>query len=182
MKNHLIDITVAAEGQVALTASIAALRQELAVFAISLDPTQRKNYARLGLRNETFSRSVLDLARQKPEIVPNTIDVLALQRDVVARDLLLPLLLELKSSTQLLEDTTIALGIDIFESARGIYKSAKVTAGISGTSAIIREIGQRFAGQRRKKKSTPTTPTPTDGTGSTSGTGENNNGTVNPTL
>jgi hypothetical protein len=189
MRNHLIDVTIPAEALAALAASTTTLSQTVAGFAISLDPAQRVDHARLGFRNETFARSVLDLANQKPEIVPATIDVTAVQRDLLAREQLLPVLLQLKSVTQLVEDTTIALGIDIFESARGIYMSAKVTSGISGTSTVLKEIGRRFEGIGRKKKPatepTPTTPPPPTGATGTSGTSsgtDNDNGTVIPTL
>jgi hypothetical protein len=152
MKNHLIDVVLTPEALTDLTQTIAALNTGVAEFALSMDRSQRKRHAKLGLRNETFSRAILDLAAKKPDIVPATIDVAAVQRDLAAREQLLPLLWQLKSLILLLENTTTALGIDIYEATRGIYKAAKITAGISGTSAVLQEIGKRFANQGRRKQ------------------------------
>jgi hypothetical protein len=157
MKNHLIDVVLTPETLADLTETVATLNAGVAEFALSMDRAQRKHHAKLGLRNETFSRAILDLADKKPEIVPATIDVGAVQRDLAAREQLLPLLWQLKSLTLLLENTTTALGIDIYEATRGIYKAAKVTAGISGTTAVLQEIGKRFANQGRRKQKSPET-------------------------
>jgi hypothetical protein len=155
MKNHLIDVVLTPETLTTLTDTIATLNANVAEFSLSMDRAQRKRHAKLGLRNETFSRAILDLAGKRPEIVPATIDVAAVQRDLSAREQLLPLLWQLKSLTLLLENTTVALGIDIYEATRGIYKAAKVTAGISGTTAVLQEIGKRFANQGRRKPAAP---------------------------
>ena len=92
MKKHLIDITPAAEDITAATAHFTGLRQSLATILHSLEESQRKHTQKLGRRNETWCLEVMEVARQHPEVVPAGIDMAALERDIAAREIVLPLL------------------------------------------------------------------------------------------
>ncbi len=163
MKKHLVDMTVSAEALTAALADITGLEGFVEPFAFTLDDDQRKRLQRLGLRNESFSRGVIELAQQNPGLVPATIELAALERDIAAREQLLPLLFRLKRLVRMLEDTTIALGVDMYEGARGLYKTMKVTAEINGLVEVITALGERFAAQGRRKQTPAEDPTPTSG-------------------
>src|SRR5215216_2798150 len=98
MKNHIIDTTIAAEDVLLLGTTTTTLREKVDTYGITLDDAQRTNYQRMGIRNETFSRSILDLAAQRPDIVPAWVDIAAIQRDVAAREQLMPLLFSSRPS------------------------------------------------------------------------------------
>jgi len=156
MKNHLIDITIAAESRTAMTTSVANLNTEISAFGINLDDAQRKHSQKLGTRNETFAREMLEFARQHPNLIPAGIDITAIQRDLDARDAITPVLFQLKALVRTLEDTHTALGVDLFNGTRAFYKAVKPIALINGVQDIIKRIGQRFANQGpRKAQPTP---------------------------
>jgi hypothetical protein len=171
MKNHLIDATITAESHTAMLASLTTLATALAPVGIHLDDAQRKHYQHIGTRNETFSRDMLSLATERPELVPAGISLAALQRDLTAREQLTPILFQLQALTRLVEDTHTALGIDLYNGGRAMYKAVKPIALINGVADIIARIGQRFA----RPSKAATTPPPEGGSSTT-------NGTVNPTL
>ncbi|MHA3771344.1 hypothetical protein ACXR0O_07370 [Verrucomicrobiota bacterium sgz303538] len=166
MKKHLIDVVFSPEDMTAVTGHLTGLLSKLEPSAFALDDDQRKRLQRLGLRNESFSRGVMELARQNPKLVPLTIDMSALERDIVAREQLLPALYQLQRITKLVEDTCIALGVDIYNGSRGLYKAMKVVAEINGISEIVEELGRRFARNTRTTQlpdagsSSSTTPPP----------------------
>ena len=116
MKKHLIDITVASETVTTAKGHIDSLRTSL-TFLLSLQEDERKRLRRLGLRNETFSLGAIEVARSHPQVIPPGIDMAAIERDITAREQLLPLLRDLQSLTRMLEDTGILLGGDIYESS-----------------------------------------------------------------
>lgn len=155
MKKHLIDITLGAESLTNLSTHLTGVESEITPIAYSLDDDQRKRLHRMGLRNETFSRATLDVARQNPSLVPITIDLAAIERDLVAREQLMPTLFRLRRMTRLLEDTVIALGVDAYNGARGLYKSMKVVAEINGMDEIVADLGERFARQGQPKLEAP---------------------------
>jgi hypothetical protein len=104
---------------------------------------------------------VIELARQNPGLIPATIELAALERDIAAREQLLPLLFRLQRLVRMLEDTTIALGVDMYEGARGLYKAMKITAEINGLVEVVAALGERFAAQGRRKQTPSEEPTPT---------------------
>jgi hypothetical protein len=151
MKNYIIDATITAETITNISGGLTGIEQEIATFALTLDAAQRKHSLRIGTRNETFCREMMDLAQDRPELFPAGIDLAALERDVAARDKLTPILFRLKALTRQVEDTHIALGVDIYNGTRAMYKAVKPLALINGVAEIIARIGQRFAGQGRRK-------------------------------
>ena len=157
MKNHIVDATISAESTVAMNAAATTLRTEVDLFGIQLDDAQRKHSQKMGTRNETFSREMMEFARQYPQLMPAGIDVAALERDLVARDKVTPLLFQLTAMVRILEDTHTALGIDLFNGTRALYKAVKPIAEINGVQDIISRIGQRFAGQGSRTTPPPTT-------------------------
>src|SRR5262245_1779076 len=93
MKKHLIDVVIAAEDMTAAVTHMTGLNQKLSPALQVLQDGDRNRVQHLGTRNETFSMAAIELARQYPQIIPAGIDMDALERDIVARQQLLPLLI-----------------------------------------------------------------------------------------
>ena len=161
MKNDITDITLAAESLLAIRTAITNLNTEFAVFTVTLDEAQRKHSQHMGQRNETFSRDITELAKERPELIPARLSIAAIERDIAAREQLTPLLLQLQTLTQRLLDTHSALGIDIYNAARAVYAYLKVGAEVNGISEALARIGARFAGQGRRQTSQDPAPVPT---------------------
>ena len=156
MKNHLIDVTIAPESITGIAAGITSIKAEVSTFSLKMDDAQRKHSQKIGTRNETFAREMLEFARQRPDLRPGGIDFAAIERDLTARDQVTPMLLELKALVRCLEDTHTALGVDLFNGTRGMYMAMKPIAEINGVQDVIDRIGQRFVGQGRRKKAPDT--------------------------
>jgi hypothetical protein len=78
------------------------------------------------------------------------------ERPVAREQQLTPVLFHLKALTRQVEDTHNALGIDLYNGCRALYKAIKPIALINGVADLIARIGQRFARQGRRK-ATPKT-------------------------
>ncbi len=122
-----------------------------------MDDAQRKHSQKIGTRNETIAREMMEFARQRPDLRPGGIDFAAIERDLTARDQITPMIHELKALVRCLEDTHTALGVDLFNGTRGMYMSMNPIAEINGVQDVIERIGQRFAGQGKRKKASDTT-------------------------
>ena len=156
MKNHIIDATIGAESITAMTGAVTTLNTEVAEFSVNLDDAERKHSQKMGTRNETFAREMLDFAQQYPNLIPAIIDVAELQRDLVAREQITPILFQVEALARTLRDTHTALGIDLYNGTRAMYKTVKPIAAIHGVQDVINRIGLRFAEQGKRK----TAPTP----------------------
>ena len=162
MKNHLLDITITPESLTDISAGITAIKAEVSTFSLTMDDAQRKHSQKIGTRNETFAREMMEFARQRPDLRPGGINFAAIERDLIARDQVTPVLFQLKTLVRALEDTNMALGIDLFNGTRGMYKAVKPIAEINGVQDVIAQIGQRFARPRKSTTTaTPATPEPT---------------------
>jgi hypothetical protein len=94
-------------------------------------------------------------------LVPPTIEVNALERDLTARQQLAPILVQLRNLTKLAEDTHAALGIDVYNGARALYATMKVTAKVNGIADIISRIGERFKANGQRSTEPVPSPAPT---------------------
>ena len=163
MKNHIIDATITAESITTMTTAVTTLNTEVAEFGIHLDDAERKHSQKMGTRNETFAREMLEFALQRPELMPAGISVAALQRDLLARDQITPLLFQVEALARTLRDTHTALGVDLFNGTRGLYKAVKPIAVINGVQDIISRIGLRFARPKRSAAEPTTSGTESSG-------------------
>ena len=145
MKKHLIDIVIAADDMTAATTHMTGLRQKLASALQILQDGDRNRVQHLGTRNETFSMAAVELARQHPQIIPAGIDMAALERDIAARQQLLPMLLNARQLTRMLEDTVAMLGVDIYNGGRAIYRSAQIVGDLYGLAEVVEQLSQHFA-------------------------------------
>ena len=161
MKKHLIDITPSAESITSATAHFAGIRADLAGILHSLEESQRKHTRKLGRRNESWCMEVMEVARQHPDVVPSGISMAAIERDITAREVVLPLLVSSRQITRMLEDTYTMLGADLFNGTRGLYKSMKIMADLHGLEAIVASLGEHFARASRATEPAPATPTTT---------------------
>ncbi len=156
MKKHLIDINPAPENLASASTHIAGIRADLATILHSLEDGQRLHNQMLGRRNETWCMEVMEIARQYPQVVAPGINMAALERDVAAREAILPLLIASRQLNQLLEDTYTMLGADLFNGSRGLYRTMKILADLHGLGAIVARLSERFARPSRRKKAVTT--------------------------
>ena len=156
MKKHLIDVTFGAEAVTGAGTDLTGAMTKLSPGLQVLQDWERKRIRHLGTRNETFSMAAIEVARQHPAVVPAGIDMAALERDIAARQQLLPLLVRARQLVRMLEDTVSMLGADIFNGARGIYKSLLIVGELYGLAEVVAELSQHFA----RSASEPVEPAP----------------------
>jgi len=163
MKKHLIDVTFSSETITGATADITGATTKLSPGLQVLQDWERKRVQHLGTRNETFSMAAIEVARQHPEVIPAGIDMAALERDIAARQQLLPLLVRARQLVRMLEDTIAMLGSDIFNGGRAIYKSLLIVGELYGLAEVVEQLSQHFT----RSKSEPDESAPASGTPST---------------
>jgi hypothetical protein len=138
-----IDITIAAEKITVLNAAFTTIETELD-FLLALDPETAKHIARMGLRNETFTRGALAAAAQNPALIPSSLDMAALDRDLVAWEQLLPFRQRAQRLYERLNDTSLVLGADLYSGALAIYKVLKAFGPAAGLGGLLQELSRRF--------------------------------------
>ncbi len=156
MKNQ-IDIILTAEqvaaGQAAVTAVAAAFP-----YLISLTPIVRTKMLKMGERSEGFVRTALEAATQHPAVIPETLDMTKLNRDLALRENLAGTELALGSLLQKVQDTRRVAGADLYSGALDIYQALQRHGTGEGVDLAVNLLRQRF--RRIPAEVPPTTEPP----------------------
>lgn len=102
---------------------------------IALTPKQSQLYGKLGNETENFTNMILQDINQDANVKPSFVNVAEWEKDVAARNALMPRLTRIEGLVRRMEDTSRLLGFDIFNSALAVYNSAKYLAANNQGSA-----------------------------------------------
>jgi hypothetical protein len=125
---------------------------------INLTPEQRQEFGKVGNERANFIVKSLGYMLQRPDLVPNYIDIAEFQKDVNARQAIIPLLNRVTEIQEMLNDTNLLLGADVFNTAIAFYRNVKIASqqNVPGSTNIYQDLQYDFPG--RPKKSNPPTP------------------------
>ena len=150
MSQNLVSLTFTNEQLAGALAGLSQLEAALPGL-ISLQPEDRKGLVFMGPRSESFCRQTLRVLDQNRQIVPPSLDLPGAQADLVAIDQLRPVLEGLQRLISRVDDTVNALGSDVMVTALEGYGQLKLSGAAHGLDDLRREVGTRWARQRRSK-------------------------------
>lgn len=153
MAQNIISIAINDEQRAALLAAVEQLEQQLASFTVALDPDQRRELLKMGVKSETFCRQALGALDKNRQVVPPSLGLDEALQDLRALDTLRPVLQRLEQLAERLRDTDMALGSDLMATAVEGYGLLKVTGKNQGLDGLLKELGGRFS--RRTRAATP---------------------------
>ena len=116
----------------------------------SVSDSDRKHYAKLGLKNEGLARRIIEVGRLHPDVIPRGISFEQIDRDLVARDQLLTLKLVLEGLLGKVNDSMLLTGVDIYAAALSIYHCLRRNAGTTGLRDVGEQLKRGFARPSRK--------------------------------
>lgn len=121
---------------------------------VVLSAEERRKAIKMGDKSEAFCRQTELVLRQNPGIVPSSFDLVGLQRDIAALDVLRARLQRLRTLTDRADDTELALGSDIMSAAFDGYALAKV----GGKGTALDTLRQAMQTRLSRKPRTPGKP------------------------
>src|SRR5690606_12894664 len=113
-------------------------------FLLGYTPTERLRLPRLGPRRESFARLAIEAAQQNPTLIPASISLDEVQRDMELLEVLTTVRTRLQQILQQVEDTHHAAGRDVFAVALEIYSALKNHGRNSGLDETLRQLKTRF--------------------------------------
>lgn len=157
MYRDRIDKVVTTEQMTALDTAITELLGSVS-FLQAVDPAEAKHMVKIGQKTETFAIKAIEIGKQHIGLLPRDLDLDKVERDVELRAALAIRFLQIKYLHQLMQETMMLLGTDIYSAALAIYRSLKANGKEAGLASLLAELGITFEGQRRKKSQTPDEP------------------------
>jgi hypothetical protein len=141
-------------------------------FLIGLPPDERRAAPKMGDASVPFVERALMYSKDQSSENPHYIETASLQRDYFLYQQIGRIKGILEPLMRKVNDSHMLLGAQSYQTSRLYYKylGAEVKAGVPGAEAMYADLGERFKGQGRKKKTKPTDTTTTTTTITTSST------------
>lgn len=159
--NPQIDITLTAEQRAEITTSVASLVAAMP-FLVAYTPVERRRLPRLGPCRESFARLAVETAQQNPDLIPASVNLSDLARDVAMHELLTSVRTQLQQFLQQVEDTQQAAGWDIYNGGLEIYRALKSHGRNRGLDATLLQLKTRLRTPSASKKGGEEGPAPTE--------------------
>ncbi len=132
--------------------------KSLLPFLQDLTPEQRRTLPKMGDKSVAFVEGTGTLVERDTSFLPRSFDTDEFLRDVALFKALLPIRAELVRLTELVDDTTMAVGSDAFVAGLIVYQNAKTNGKGAGLDDLLDELGQRFARKSQSSKNEAPTP------------------------
>lgn len=128
--------------------SITTIRQKLP-FLVKLSPGDKKAIPMLDDGRIPFTFKAIDYATHEVSVSPNALLFEEALKDSNLFNKLQTIDRELIRLVEMVSDTRMLAGAELYEFARVVYKMAKISAalGVPGTKSIVDDLGNLFASQ-----------------------------------
>jgi hypothetical protein len=126
--------------------AIATIRQKLP-FLVKLSVNDKKTTPMLDDGRAPFALKALDYARHERSICPNPMLLEEANKDSELFSRLQTIDRELTRLSEMVNDTRMLAGAELYEFARVVYKMAKISSslGTPGTQSIVEDLGKLYA-------------------------------------
>jgi len=126
--------------------AITTIRQKLP-FLVKLSADDKKKTAMLDDGRTPFASKALDYASREPSISPNPLLLEEAQKDSNLFGKLQSVDRELARLSEMVSDTRMLAGAELYEFARVVYKMSKISASLDvpGTKSIVDDLGKLYA-------------------------------------
>lgn len=123
--------------------AIDVVEERLAPILIRINAAQRRRLAKMGDGSQAFCNKAHAAARLNRPLLPASLDIEEMGRDLRSHDALSARLTRLSTLMAKLRDTETALGSDVMVAALATYHFLKAAGG-EGLDEVNRELGKRF--------------------------------------
>lgn len=121
--------------------------------AINLTPKERQKYSRVKYELEDWVSRTHTYMKAHPELVPHYINIPEHEKDIEARKHLSQMLNLTKQILEMIDDTHLMLGNDIFNNSIAFYRNIKNASqqNVPGITNIYQDLQQQFPGRPKKQ-------------------------------
>jgi hypothetical protein len=138
-----------------LDEAIARVYAILGPMLVPVTPQAKKALVKMGEGSEAFCRQSYNVMRENIDLMPRSLDLDEMRRDLDSHDALNERIVKLTRLLEQARDTEIALGSDVMVSALEGYAVLKAVGKGDGVQALRRQLGKRFETGARIERAEP---------------------------
>ena len=151
MSQNLLTLTLTDADYADIDKALDTLEQKFSGLR-DLSITERRAIPKMGLKSEAFCRHTLNVLAQNKKMVPESVDLVDLQNDLLHLEALRIRGARFRQLMGRLEDSEMALGSDVMAGALHGYGLLKMLGKGSGLDVLKQDIGARFYKSPRQPK------------------------------
>lgn len=159
MGQNLASVHYTDEQWAPVDSAINALADAIRGMMVPLGSTARRRVVKMGDGSEAFCRKAADVAADNLGVMPRNFDLDEFRRDLATHDALNGRIVRLTQLLEQMRNTEMALGSDAMVAALEAYSFLKNSEG-EGVEELRRMLGERFAGNGRRKPEPEPEPVP----------------------
>ena len=119
-------------------------------FLVTLSGSERRKLFKLGQKSLAFVEDSLVAAKNHPEILPASFDLVEYEKDVRLAIALHEVLMELEKFAAEVDDTEMAVGSEALDESREVYGYVKAASRrVPGLKSLAAQLGTRFVRSSR---------------------------------
>lgn len=139
MNTNRVSASLSAEDKQAIMEAIRVIREKLP-FLIDLSKEDRRYLPKLGDKSLAFVEKAVEVATQNVDMLPRSFDLEEFRQDVQLFSEIKSILIAVSQLSELIDDTTLAVGSDAYSEALDVYtyaKAARIGVGLDELKAMM---------------------------------------------
>ncbi|MBB1561159.1 MAG: DUF3600 domain-containing protein [Flavobacteriaceae bacterium] len=159
MSKNLISATISAETLAQIETKVNEIRQLLSPYLVNLTAEEKAKLPKMSDKSVSFVSKVVEYTKTNPNLVPPMMDKEEMEKDFKLNQSLQPVFQTLKQLSENVSETLTLTGHEAYAQALLYYATVKMAAktGSPDAKTIQEDLGKRFAGQGKAKKTPPKT-------------------------
>ncbi len=157
MPKNQISATISDQTLAQIETKISEIRQLLSPYLVNLTSEERTKLPKMSDKSVSFVSKVMEYIKTNPDLIPPMMDKEEMEKDFKLNQSLQPVFKILKQLSENVNETLMLTGHEAYVQALLYYATVKMAAktGSPDAKTIQEDLGKRFAGQGKTKKTPP---------------------------
>lgn len=157
MPKNQISAAISDQTLAQIETKISEIRQLLSPYLVNLTPEERTKLPKMSDKSVSFVSKVMEYIKTNPDLIPSMMDKEEMEKDFKLNQSLQPVFKILKQLSENVSETLMLTGHEAYVQALLYYATVKMAAktGSPDAKTIQEDLGKRFAGQGKTKKTPP---------------------------
>lgn len=157
MPKNQISAAISDQTLAQIETKISEIRHLLSPYLVNLTPEERTKLPKMSDKSVSFVSKVMEYIKTNPDLIPPMMDKEEMEKDFKLNQSLQPVFKILKQLSENVSETLMLTGHEAYAQALLYYATVKMAAktGSPDAKTIQEDLGKRFAGQGKTKKTPP---------------------------
>lgn len=157
MPKNQISAAISDQTLAQIETKISEIRHLLSPYLVNLTSEERTKLPKMSDKSVSFVSKVMEYIKTNPDLIPPMMDKEEMEKDFKLNQSLQPVFKILKQLSENVSETLMLTGHEAYVQALLYYATVKMAAktGSPDAKTIQEDLGKRFAGQGKAKKTPP---------------------------